>query len=112
MEILNIPMALVHVFFIPMISMMMYYKRNAKPLDLNGEFIVRYGVYTSVVVTISKIITSIIFKITEIRIKIDSTYFAVIAILVAFLFPYMYETFKKNIEIKCEITSKAEEKNE
>ena len=100
MEILNIPMAIVHVFFVPMISMLVYYKRNNKALDLNGEFLARYATYTSVVVTITKIIASVLSKITNIRLKIDSTYFGIIAIVVAFLLPYIYETLKKNIEIK------------
>ena len=52
-------------------------------------------------------------KITNIRLKIDSTYFAIIAIAVAFLLPYIYETLKKNIEVKCEIkNNKAEDNNE
>lgn len=105
MEILNIPMAIVHVFFIPMISMLVYYRRNKKALELNGEFLVRYGIYTSVVVTIAKVIASVILKVTDIRLKIDSTYFAVIAICVAFFLPYIAEVFKKNVEIKCEIKS-------
>lgn len=113
MEILNIPMAIVHVFFIPMISMMVYYKRNNKTLELNGEFLTRYAIYTSVVITISKMIASVLLKISNIRLKIDSTYFAVISIAVAFLLPYVYETLKKNIQIKCEIkNSKDGENNE
>ena len=103
MEILNIPMALVHVFFIPMISMFIYYRRNSKKLELNAEFITKYAIYTTIIVTIAKILTSVIFKFTEIRIKIDSTYFAVIAIAVAFLLPYVYEVFKKNFHVRCEI---------
>ncbi len=113
MEILNVPMALIHVFFTPMISMLIYYRRNNKVMDLNGEFVLKYGIFTSIVITISKIITAVIFKITNIRLKIDSTYFAVIAIVVAFLLPYIYEIFKKNVEVKCEIkNNKVEDKNE
>ena len=111
MEILNLPMAIVHVFFIPMISMMVYYKRNGKTLELNGEFLTRYAIYASVIVTISKILTSVILKATDIRLKIDSTYFAVISIAVSFILPYIYEALKKNIEIKCEIKSAKDEDN-
>lgn len=111
MEILNIPMAIIHVFFIPMISMMVYYKRNNKSFELNGEFLTRYAIFTSVVITLAKIVTSVIFKITAVRLKIDSTYFAVIAICVAFFIPYIIEIFKKNVEIKCEIKNEKDENN-
>lgn len=102
-EILNMPMAIIHVFFIPMITMLIYYSRSEKLMELNGEFFVRYGVNTVFVVTIAKVITSVIYKVSSVRLKIDSTYFGIIAIFVAFIMPYVIELLKKNIEIKCEI---------
>ena len=101
MEILNIPMAIVHVFFIPMISMFLFYQKNKKAIKLDGEFLVRYCIYTTVIVTIVKIITSVIFMITSIRIKIDSTYFGVMAIFVSICVTgQLVEFIKSNFEIK------------
>ena len=102
MEILNIPMAIVHVFFLPMIAIYVSFKRKGESIKLNGDFLVKYCIYTSVLVTISKIITSVIFFITNIRIKIDSTYFAIISIFVAVL-PYIIDFIKKNISVRFEL---------
>lgn len=100
---MNIPMMLINLFCIPMIAMMVYYKRNQKEYLVNGEFLFHYGVYTALIPTISKMIVIVIRKMFSLEFDVDSSYYALIASVIAFLLPYMMEIIKKNCEITIKI---------
>jgi len=97
---MNVPMMLINLFCIPMIAMMVYYKRNKKEYLVNGEFLFRYGVYTALIPTISKCIVIIVRKLFSLEFDVDSSYYALIATVIAFLLPYLAEMIKKNWEVK------------
>ena len=104
---MNLPMTLINLFCIPMISMMVYYKRNNKEYRVNGEFLFRYGVYTALIPTISKVIVIITRKWFSLEFDVDSSYYALIATIIAVLLPYLVEIVKKNLEVKVRIEDKS-----
>lgn len=99
LEILNI-------FVIPLISLSIYSRRMGRPIKGNGDTLTAYAWFAVVIA----IISFVGLKITERLINIDaqpsSQFYTVISCVVAFLIPYVYEVYKKYIDIKCDIEKK------
>lgn len=104
----NLPITIINLFFVPMISMMICYKKKNKEYKFNEEFFVPYSIYCVFISTFTKFFVVIIREWLSVDISVDSSYYTAIAIVVAFALPYTVEILQKNIEIKYSIISKEE----
>lgn len=95
-----------NIFFVPVISLAVYFRRQNKELTFNMNFVVKYVIFSVVVL----IVTYMIMKALEVTIGVgalpSSPLYTIVATFVAFVLPYIYEIYKKYLDIKCEIKSK------
>ena len=97
-------------FIVPLISMSVYARRFKEPLVFDCVNIVRYGCFTVadfLVVFFAMKAFDILFGIEGLT---SSQFYTIIASVVAFLLPYVYEIYKKYVNISCEINEKRKEK--
>ena len=95
--------AIINVFFCPILALWIHYRRTNKIIKLDGEFLCWYAIFTVFNMPITKAMVVAINHVFKILILIDSTYYTVLALCSAFLMPYLYEILKKNLSIKCTI---------
>ncbi len=99
-----------NVFVVPLISLSVYARRFNKPLAFDCTNLVRYGCLT----VADFIVVFFVMKAFEILFGIgglpSSQFYTIIAVAVAFLLPYIYEIYKKYVNISCEIKEKRKEK--
>ena len=100
----NLPITIINLFFVPMITMRNLYKRSGKCSRFDGQFMMQYAIYCIFISMITKILVVVIGKFMTINIEVDSSYYTPVAILVAFVLPYIIEMVKKNIQVQCSIT--------
>lgn len=105
----NLPMAIINLFFVPTITMKILYKRSGKCCHFDGQFMMQYAIYCTFISMITKILVVVIRKFMTINIEVDSSYYTPVAILVAFVLPYIIEIVKKNIQVQCSITREVNE---
>lgn len=100
----NLPVTILNLFFVPFISMLIYYRRKKKEYKFSELFFMQYAIFCVVISTITKIFTVVFRKWLLIEIGVDSSYYTAIAIVVAYVLPYIIEVWQKNVNIICNIT--------
>lgn len=106
----NLPMTIINLFFVPMISMMICYRRKNKEYKFNAQFFMPYSIYCVSIPTITKIFLVLLKNKGGIDIGVDSSYYTAFAMVVAYVLPYLVEIWQKNISIKCSISVDEERK--
>lgn len=95
---------IINLFFVPMFATSIYAKRHQ--LLLNGScarIISVYMMMTAALVPIMKGIVYLIDFCFTYKLKIDSGYYTLGAIIIAALLPYIAELFQKCFAVECEI---------
>ncbi len=99
-----------NVFIVPVVSFHVYARRFNAPLELNLRNFVRYCCLTVVDFLGAFFILKILEIITGIGAMPSSQFYTVINVIVAYIVPYIYEIYKKYLNIRCEIKEKHEGK--
>ena len=92
-----------NLFFVPMISVFVFYRRNKKELFPDLDFFKQYVIYT-IAVTIATFLTmKILTIITGFGATSESQVYTIVATIIAFLLPYIFEIYSKYIDIRFEV---------
>ncbi len=95
-----------NIFVIPLISISVLEKRGRVKASFDFRFVMQYAL-TTVLVFLA---TFFVFKITEVLAGISaepsSQFYTVVAVILAWLMPYLYEIIRKYIEVRVEIRKK------
>ena len=94
---------IVNLFFIPMIFIQTYWKRNKRQLMLSFELVSCYISMVPILFLITKVFLALIRIIKPIEVHLTSSKYTLVAVLLAFLLPYVIEVFKKYVSVTCEI---------
>lgn len=99
LEILNI-------FLVPVVSLSIYSRRMGRPIRGNGDTLAAYAWFAVAIAIISFIGMKIMGRVIDIDAQPSSQFYTVISCIVAFFIPYIYEIYKKYVDIKCDIEKK------
>lgn len=93
----------INLFIVPFITLNGIYKRKKVEKKLDASFIIDYAISVIAVY----ICTYVVMAITTLAINIGgdttSKFYLFVAIIVAFIIPYVYEIFKKFVEVSFEV---------
>ncbi len=97
---------IINLFIVPLISSYFFVKRNGFKLSFNFEVICIYSIFVVLNSIIVKGICSILRQFFSITIEVASSYYTIIALVIALLTAVLFEIFRKYITVVIE------EKNE
>ncbi len=87
--------AFINLFFVPVVALFMFNKRNSIPLDMTFENLIRYVILVPWNIPFTRFFTYIIRIITGMNIEADSSYYTIAALLAAVCLPWIYEFVRK-----------------
>ena len=96
----------INLFFVPVIALSVYYRRFDKTISNNARLIVDYCIFAVAVNIGSYVIAEVLTRTIGIGPSTDSILYMIISVPVAYIIPYLYEIYKKYVDIKCEIKKK------
>ena len=91
--------SIVNLFFIPMISLYVFYKNSNKEVKISTEFVSLYMIFVAAVSVISQILTAAISYISNSEFTdVTSKKYMLVAVVVSVVFPLILKnvSFKKN----------------
>ena len=92
----------INLFFLPVITMYIYFKRNGRTLSFSCENLCIYIVLTAALSVLCKIVTVIINLVSGFVISPSSSYYTLVGIAVAAAFAVLIELLSKYISVRIE----------
>ena len=92
----------INLFFLPVITMYIYFKRNGRALSFSCENLFIYIVLTAALSALCKIVTVIIKLVSGFVISPSSSYYTLVGIAVAAAFAVLIELLSKYISVRIE----------
>lgn len=93
----------INLFFIPLVPLFMAYKIKQKPLEPSLDLLFQYGIVAVCNIPLTKVFIFLVNKANGIFISMDSGYYTVAALfptILAVLFYYMSQPYRKHSEIE------------
>ena len=103
-------MEYLNLFVIPVISLYIYGKRAGKEIGLKFESLALYSFFTVATAVISFALLKFCEMTFGFGAEPGSQVYTLVALLVAFVMPYVLEMYRVFINIRCEIKGKNEKK--
>ena len=90
--------AIINVFFIPMISLVLYYRDKGKEFAFSAEYISLYMSFCAIVTVASRIVVFIArYTFFTGEMYIDSSYHSIIAMIISIIIPVALKNIKLTI---------------
>lgn len=93
----------INLFFAPMLSIYLYFKRQGKPLAPSLEFLFQYGVTVCCNYALARMLLMVPQKLLGLSYSVDSAHYTLAALLAAWLLTLLYRA-AKHIRISVDIT--------
>lgn len=95
-----LPTTLINLFFVPLLSLYLYYKRRGQPIAPSLELLFQYCLVVSFNQGLARIIAAYVSRLTGIVFSLDSAQYTLITILSAWLLFMVYVITKYlNLEV-------------
>lgn len=94
--------AFINLFFVPMISVSIYYNQKKEQLKFDPAFVARYCIFTSLVFLGAKLLSQIVSIFYPINIQINTAFYTVFAVPVAVVISYLIAFFKAYFSVVIE----------
>lgn len=102
-------LCLINLFFLPAITMYIYFKRSGRALSFSCENLCIYLVLTAALSVLCKIVIALIKLASGFYISPCSSYYTLLGIAVAAAFAILLELISKYISVRIEETSNGKE---
>ena len=103
---IDLVICIVNLFFIPIIFVYTHWKLSKKQFVFSLELFFCYGSVVPILFCTTRILLSLVRSFILIEVHLNSSKYTLVAMFVAFLFPYLIEVLKKYISVTCEIKKK------
>lgn len=92
----------INLFFAPMLSIYLHFKRQRKPLEPSVEFLFQYGVTVCCNYALARILLTVPHKLLGLSYSVDSAHYTLAALLAAWLLTLLYRA-AKHVRISVDI---------
>lgn len=93
----------INLFFAPMLSIYLYFKKRGKPLEPSLEFLVQYGITVCCNYALARMLLTVPHKLLGLSYSVDSAHYTIAALLAAWLLTQLFRA-AKHIRISLDIT--------
>ncbi len=93
----------INLFFAPMLSIYLYFKKRGKPLEPSLEFLVQYGITVCCNYALARMLLTVPHKLLGLSYSVDSAHYTLAALLAAWLLTQLFRA-AKHIRISLDIT--------
>ena len=97
------PAAFINLFFAPMLSVYLYYRRQRRPLRPTLDLLFQYGITATCNYALARLLLMVPQKLLGSSHSVDSAHYTLAALLAAWLLPQLYKV-AKNIRVELEFT--------
>lgn len=102
-------MEFLNVFCVPAICFHIYCRRLNKEMVFDCRNLVRYFIMSVAIFVITFIGMKVLGAVVGLSAGPDSQFYTLVAVVVSFILPYVYEVYKKYVNVSCEIKEKKKE---
>lgn len=92
---------LINLFFVPMLPLCLYYKKNGLPLKPSLELLFHYGAAAALIIPVAKILSFLPARLLHVPVPVESSYYTLAALIAAWLLPYLASLFR-SVSIRVE----------
>ncbi|MBS5843661.1 MAG: hypothetical protein KIC77_09305 [Clostridiales bacterium] len=100
---------LMNLFFVPMITMYIYYSRKKKKLEFTFSFFVKYCIVTVLVFLFAKIFSQFVNVFYPLALPLDRASYTLFAVPAAIVLPFAIEFIQKYFRFKIKVESNKHE---
>lgn len=93
----------INLFFAPMLSIYLYFKKRGKPLEPSLDFLFQYGITVCCNYALARILLMVPHRLLGLSYSVDSAHYTLAALLAAWLLTQLFRA-AKHIRVSLDIT--------
>lgn len=85
---------LINLFFVPMLPLCLYYRKNGLPLKPSLELLFHYGATAALIIPIAKAFAIVPTRLLHVPVPVESSYYTLAALITVWLLPALDRLFR------------------